>query len=189
MNAPPVRETSAPPIESARLHRHHRANVLTLTGNAEVPQDKARRTHRHRESGTHEGTTRQPSRTRSPHRHSKGQPAATPGASPSSTRRGHRRRSSERTKNAIAVVGEEGLADVTKTALSNKTQMRRRHRTKSQGGSQGCDGGRRKGGNSECHENCASRQNTNVTKVSVLFVIATCLLLIRFCLSFRHVCY
>jgi hypothetical protein len=37
------------------------------------------------------------------------------------TRRGHRRRSSERTKNAIAAVGEEGPAEVTKTAPSNKT--------------------------------------------------------------------
>jgi hypothetical protein len=66
-NAPAVRETSAPPTASVRWHRHHRANVSTLTGDAEVPPDKTRRTQRHRESGTHEGTTGQPSRTRSPH--------------------------------------------------------------------------------------------------------------------------
>jgi hypothetical protein len=116
---------SSPPGERVDAHGRRRG----------VP-DKTRRTHRHRESGTHEGTTGQPGRTRSPHRHSKGQPAAAPEPSPSSTRRCHQRRSSERAKNATAVVGKEGPAEVTTIGPSNETQMRRRHRTKAPGWSQ-----------------------------------------------------
>jgi hypothetical protein len=41
--------------------------------------------------------------------------------------KGHRRRSSERTKNATAVVGKDGPAEVTKTGPSNETQMQRKH--------------------------------------------------------------
>jgi hypothetical protein len=180
------RETSTPPTAPARRHRHHRVNVSTLTGDTEVPPDKTRRIHRHRESGTHEGITGQPSRTRSPHRHSKGEPAAAPGASPSSTRK--------------VIEGQARNTQKMRQLLSERRNQRRSRNcaikqntnaTKASdevtGRVTGCDGSRRKGGNGGGHENCASRQNTNATKLSVPFVVAACLLLIRFCSLLPHV--
>jgi hypothetical protein len=179
VNASAVRETSARPTASVRRHCHHRANVSTLTGDAEVPSDKTRRIHRHRESGRPDSPAEREAHT--------------------GIRRGNRPPHQERHRRSRegVIEGEARNAQRVRQLLSERRDQPRsrklHHQTKHKceevtGWVTGCDGGRRKGRNSRGHENCTCRQNTNATKGWVLFVVAVCLLIVAPCLLLIRFC-